>query len=39
METETVFLFSLVVIVLAVASLNTSKIEKLEKRIKELEKR
>lgn len=39
METETVFLFSFVFMVFAIAVFNTSKVEKLEKRIKELEKK
>lgn len=34
---ETIFLFSLMMIILAIAVLNTSKVEKLEKRIKQLE--
>jgi hypothetical protein len=34
---ETIFLFSLIMMILAMALLNTSKVEKLEKRIKQLE--
>lgn len=34
---ELIFLFSLIMMILAIAILNTSKVEKLEKRIKQLE--
>lgn len=34
---EMIFLFSLIMMILAIAILNTSKVEKLEKRLKQLE--